>query len=367
VRVLVSGEVHVDYGQIYVESRDDFGADLQECFAGQTNGLCGAAVPGYLFLITGLHTGYIGFTVELHEDRPPLDEAWEEVVEASFRPASPRTALVQWAGENSWDLGLDQIDYRVRYCASGMDQAHQAGTRLEGEMPLDRYLLQLWPARPEPGTVVKQTSGHAEYWHGFAVGLPPPPTPQERAEAERRQRAEAEREAEAVRLAAETRRWGGRLPSTRLSEAGGHAHAVAMLDFDLAEIIAQTDPGIQRSIARWVTRRAYTLAGLAGIGWIAPALQALDQGQALPPPFDEHQQVWDRLFSDPRVPHTTVTLPGGSVSNFLQQAAAVPALFGAVHPDPLHAAFDAVHAAAAAYGDDAYPALFQELRAAFRL
>ena len=87
VRRPVKGEVHVHYGQIYVESDpDSFGPDLAEAFAGQTAGLCGAAIPGTLWLSTGLHTGNVGFTVEVHGQPPPLDAVWEDVVEVSFRP-----------------------------------------------------------------------------------------------------------------------------------------------------------------------------------------------------------------------------------------------------------------------------------------
>jgi hypothetical protein len=141
VRTFVSGQVHVHYSQIYVESGADH-PDLQACFAGQSNGVCGAASPGTLFLTTGLHTGSVGFTVELHEGPPPLDDVWEEVVEASFTPASARVALVQWAGEDSWDLDLTQTCHRVRYCAIGMDAAHATVNRSEDEPELDRYLLQ---------------------------------------------------------------------------------------------------------------------------------------------------------------------------------------------------------------------------------
>lgn len=38
--------------------------------------------------------------------------------------------------------------------------------------------------------------------------------------------------------------------------------------------------------------------------------------------------------------------------NCSRQAFAVPALLGAAHPDPLRAALDAVHAAAASFGVD---------------
>ncbi|WP_433733954.1 hypothetical protein ACQP0C_17585 [Nocardia sp. CA-129566] len=106
---------------------------------------------------------------------------------------------MQWAGEASWELDLKEIDYRVRYCAQGMDQARQKDTRLDDEPLLDRYLLQFWPALPEPDRVVRQTSEIAASWHDHArrrslyspvvSGLrglvrararqqPPPPTPE---------------------------------------------------------------------------------------------------------------------------------------------------------------------------------------------
>ncbi|MFJ9411300.1 hypothetical protein [Streptomyces sp. NPDC101393] len=182
----VEGELHVHYGQIFVESDpDSFGPDLAEAFAGQSGGLCGAAVPGALWLTTGLHTGDVGFTVEVHGQAPPLETAWEDVVEASFRPGSAGSALVLWAGEVSWELGLEETDYRVRYCAKGMDQASQQETRLDHEPQLDCYLLQFWPAPPAPDRVLRRTSAIAAYWHDHARKQPPPPTPAERAEAER--------------------------------------------------------------------------------------------------------------------------------------------------------------------------------------
>ena len=56
MRTLMTGPAWVAYGQIYVESAEGWG-ELGECFGGQQNGLCGAAIGGRLFLITGLHTG----------------------------------------------------------------------------------------------------------------------------------------------------------------------------------------------------------------------------------------------------------------------------------------------------------------------
>jgi hypothetical protein len=170
MRTLFAGSVFVHYGQFYVESAGQHEYDLPQMFAGQVNGLCGAAVPGSLFFITGLHTGDVGLTIELHDAPPAVDDVWEEVVEASFRPTTPRVALVQWAGEASWDLDLVDIDYRVRYCASGMREARERDTLLEDEAMLDRYLVQFWPSAPAPDRVIKQTSEIAAYWHGHASG-----------------------------------------------------------------------------------------------------------------------------------------------------------------------------------------------------
>lgn len=288
-------------------------------------------------------------------------------MEASFTPESARVALVKWAGEAAWDLDLARISYRVRYCAIAMDAARAADNRLEDEPELDRYVLRFWPAAPEPDRVVRQTSEAAAYWHRVVRDLPPPPpppTPEEPAEAERRQRLERERHEEERRRAAELRAWGGRLPSERLRGMIGGGSEVASLDRDLAEAIAAADPRTQRSIARWTARRAYAEAGLAGVGWIAPALDALDQGRDLPPPFDDRAQVWATLFADSRVPRTTVTSMTGE-PDFSQQAMAVPALFVAVGDEPLRAALDALSVATDAFGRGGYQVLFAELRGVF--
>ncbi|MDI3404671.1 hypothetical protein [Streptomyces cavernicola] len=159
----VDGEVHVHYGQIYVVS-DDEQPELEEAFAGQTSGLCGAAVPGALWLVTGLHTGSVGFTVEVHAQEPELGPEWEDVVEVSFRPASADTGLLEWGGAAWYALGVAETDHRVRYCARGMDAGRELDTRLDEEQ-VDRYLLQFWPAPPAPDRVLRQTSKCAAYWH----------------------------------------------------------------------------------------------------------------------------------------------------------------------------------------------------------
>ncbi|MFE9115844.1 hypothetical protein ACFYN9_40460 [Streptomyces collinus] len=303
----VEGDVHVHYGQIYVQSDpDSYGPGLDEAFAGQSAGLCGAATAGALWLNTGLHTGEVGFTVEVHDHAPPLESSWEDVVEVSFRPASADSALVEWAGEDSWDLGLDETDYRVRYCATGMDRARAADTRTAEEPQLDRYLLQFWPAPPEPDRVLKETSRTAAHWHGYARDLPRPPTPAERAEAERRAHLAQETAERERRLARERREWGGRLPSDALRTVGGNVSGLRDFDPGLLHALDAAGPAAQRAVALLAARRACEVAGLTALDWVTGALTALAEGRPLPPPFDDDARMWHTLASDPACPDRTV-------------------------------------------------------------
>ncbi|MFF4963345.1 hypothetical protein ACFY2Z_41560 [Streptomyces sp. NPDC001222] len=422
--------MHVHYGQIYVESDPaSCGPDLAEAFAGQSSGLCGAAVPGALWLMTGLHTGNVGFTVEVHDQAPPLDADWEDVVEVSFHPVSGSSALVQWGGENCWDLDLEVTDYRVRYCAKGMDEANQRDTRMDDEPQLDCYLLQLWPARPALDRVLRQSSANAAYWHDYACQLPPPPTPAERAETERLARLAQEQAERECRIAYERWEWGGQLPSQALRAVGGNVRG--LLDFDpaLVHAIDAADAKVQRGVALLAARRACERAGLTAIDWISAGLTALAEGGPLPPPLDSPDAVWQALETDPRVPDRTVgravapkrppfqppvrddayapvpkpeptaqivgpsaamvKLPGlptpltpqsvgerpyvvevtiGEPDPSLRMSQphmAVPALLGAAETDTLLAALDAVYAAVVTYGED-YRTLLQEIWSACR-
>ncbi|MFI8093581.1 hypothetical protein ACIF9R_35615 [Streptomyces sp. NPDC086080] len=304
----VTGKVYVHYGQIYVESDPDSSTpDLSEVFAGQSGGLCGAAVPGSLWLHTGLYTGNVGFAVEVHDEAPPLDPVWEDVVEVSFHPLSERTSLVQWAGEAAWDLDLARTDYRVRYCARGMDDGYERDTRIAKEPQADSYLLQFWPAPPRPDRVIRQTSQNAAYWHRHARDLPPPPTPKQCAETELAARQAKERAAEERRLHYERWVWGGRSPSEGLRGArGSNVLGLLHFDSDLVHALDAAGPDVQRAVALLAARRACEAAGLTGLPWVAEALTALTQRRPLPPPFDDPSLMWATLRSDPRVPDRSV-------------------------------------------------------------
>ena len=367
MRTLMSQAAQAHYGQFYVDSAEDMPA-MDECFAGQRNGLCGAAVPGFLFLITGRHTGVVGFTVQLHDTRPPEDDSWEEIVEASFRPEG-KTSLQGWGGDGYWPLHLARgASYRVRYCATGMAEGADLGSRPDQDFDAvaDRYLLMFWPAPPEPDAVIKQTSEYAAYWHEFAREQPPPPTPEQRAAAERQARDQREREHEQALLAVEAVEWGGSPPGERLRSLGGNAPYVARLDRPLIDAIAAAGPDTERAVARWVTRRAFAEAGLTSVGWIVSALDALDRGDPLPWPFDgDDQRAWGALFSDERVPSTFVTLPDGGGDGYLQQAMAFPALLATRHRDRLGAVIEALASAVATFGHGRQREVFDEVRQAF--
>ncbi|MFR9722336.1 hypothetical protein ACL02R_03040 [Streptomyces sp. MS19] len=400
VRRPVAGEVQVHDRRIYVVSGPDAARpDLREAFAGQDAGLCGAAVPGAVLLYTGLYSGDVPLVVEVHDGAPALDEDWEDVVEASFRPASDRTRLVRWDGGASWDLGLIRTDYRVRWCARGMDDAVELPAGTTGKLPVDGYLLQFWPAPPAPARVVRQTSDTAEDMHGYARATPR--TPAQQAEAARRTRElfaraaeeRAERAAEARRLHYEEWEWGGRLPSERLRDASG-SNVLGLLRFD-SELVHALDvagPGVQRAVALLAARRACETAGLTGLPWVAHALAELAEGRPLPPPFDDGTRMREALRADPRVPDTSVrgatpperppyvplpskdtghthvevvhmAVPAHTPGLISQPHFALPAVLAAADPAPLVAAIDAVWHALNTFGEHC-PRFLGEIRSA---
>ena len=179
MRILFQGDVRVSYRQLYVQNSDPLPEGFPDgAWAGQENGLCGAAYPGLLFLTTGLHTGNVGFTVESHDQTPPIDDSWEEIVEVSFTPGRAggtgpvggrgRLATRSRAGESSGPgtaLGAWTP-------ASGRPTAVSAGEPDSTSTSSS--------SGPSPSVRIgwcRQTSADAAYWHRFAREQPPPPPP----------------------------------------------------------------------------------------------------------------------------------------------------------------------------------------------
>ena len=168
---LFAGNVEVQYGQAYIELDGAFDGAMDECFCGQSNGLCGAQTPVILFLMTGLHTGIVGFSINLFDADPGIDESWEEIVEVSFRAPKGEITLMEWAADRGVGMAVPSGAYRARYQGRAMQAANELDTNIN-DTPVDSYRLDLWPAPPALDRIVKQTSTIAAYCHDWASSLP---------------------------------------------------------------------------------------------------------------------------------------------------------------------------------------------------
>ncbi|GEM_PF-713022 len=361
MRVLLDQSVGVHYGYMAIEP---FGAgltaELLQARGGQRNGLCGATFPGALSFVVGLHTGSVPVRIELHDDAPPPEPDWEDVVEASLTPVEGEPyALTSFGHAEPLDLPTDR-SLRARWSAHGMDESHRGGPG-EGEQPLDRYLLQLWPAPPAADTVVRWGSEAARYWHGVAERTPPPPTPEERARARIAQEASDRARDEAARRARlereETDAWGGRPPSDDLRAWGWRARQLAGQDRDLVDAIAGLDPEQQRAVATWAATRACERAGILDRPGLATALADIARGATPAAPWTGFGEAWDALF--PAEPDdedgagasgpvaaavATISLGPAAAARtpLAPEAAAIDAVLAAADPHPGTAAAGAV-------------------------
>ena len=357
MEVLFEGEVDVHYRFINVHHvLRDPDWEIGEEYRGQANGLCGAAVPGLLSLVTGLHTGEVGFTVELHAAEPPLDDAWEEIVEVSFTTVQKRMGLHGF--QSQYEFGLPEGDYRVRYCARGMDEGQDEDTLVDGD-PVDFYLLQFWPGRIGGDSILRQTSRAAAYWHRAHRGRPLPP---------------AEQHAEEQCLADEQEQYfrskfGGRIPNARLRALDSYLAGMLAIDRDLLMTLSEVDDDeVLRNVARWSALRALTVAGLADHPNVAVAAAALRAREPIPAPFDDEvgwYSMADEVTSLTCVPH----LPGFRFSEDedepIQQWNALGSLASVSTRDALQAAIGALESAAVAHGAQRYAGLLDDLRTAF--
>ncbi|WP_345394765.1 hypothetical protein [Nonomuraea salmonea] len=120
---------------------------------------------GGAFLVTGLHTGVVGFAVSVADHDPGADtDGYEDIVEVSFRSVAGRLSLHEWGGADEHELPALPAGpgwYRLRYHAQHMDEAAEVDT---SDAVIDRYLLQIWPQAESAPRTVKSTSGQLAYW-----------------------------------------------------------------------------------------------------------------------------------------------------------------------------------------------------------
>src|SRR4051794_16882908 len=163
--LLLDEVVETDYGQfdLVFSHGGGFDGDADRVFAGQLNGLVGAADPRGVYVVLGRRSGGSRIRMARSEGPPADDPAWEDVVEVSATvPPGSEVSWSSWAGESGGPLDVPPGHYRLRVSARGRD----AGAEDEfAEDVVDEYLIELWPAPPTDDVIVRTGSENAAYWH----------------------------------------------------------------------------------------------------------------------------------------------------------------------------------------------------------
>lgn len=166
-RVLLDETVETLYGQMDLVWSDEggFDGDWDRSFAGQVNGLVGAANADGVYINLARPSGGSRVRIVLLDAAPPLPpQSFEDVVEVSTTiPAGVEIRCIAW---DSTVAPLDDIapgTYRVRVSAHGRDAGRQGDT---GEGLLDElYLIELWLSPFAPDQILRVGSESAKYWH----------------------------------------------------------------------------------------------------------------------------------------------------------------------------------------------------------
>ncbi|WP_229069011.1 hypothetical protein [Actinoplanes sp. DH11] len=280
VEVLLDTPVHVHYGFLSLSEADTDPGDPDDARRGQVNGLCGASIPGVLHLKTGLHTGTVQVRVELHTDAPRLDGGWQDVVEVLFSTQADELVLAAFDTVHG-PVDLPPGNYRARFCGADMQRGHDLDTAA-GDDPVDRYLLQFWPAAGVD-RIVRQGSEVAAYWHGLRDDSRSRWTRDElvqRVADLRRQRADREKLESEDEL---DEIWGDDVPhDEELRDAGWFAARLWRHDRALVEALRRADDDLRRAVTAWAIERILLAAGLLQHPWAARAITALRDGTPLP-------------------------------------------------------------------------------------
>ncbi|WP_336211002.1 hypothetical protein [Nonomuraea sp. LPB2021202275-12-8] len=159
--------LHVHYSQAYLIDESDEAEgpeDVPDDHPTHPVGII-RVEEGSAFLVTGLHTGTVDFTVVVADHDPGADrEGFEDIVEISFESEAGQVSLHEW-GQDVHELPPLPAGpgwYRLRYHARGMDEATDGADLSNG--PIDHYLLQIWPAEESLPHVLQSVSGTLRYW-----------------------------------------------------------------------------------------------------------------------------------------------------------------------------------------------------------
>jgi hypothetical protein len=141
----------------------------QDPTAGQRNGLLGASGGNFVSVVGPARFGR--YPVEVRElASPPPVPAWcEDVVEVSYAHSGGELVMGGFSDEQVLG-GLASGSYRVRLCASGLDQAAVETEEDESQTYSSRHLFQIWPAPHAPDEVLRVGSTFAEEAHAGVRG-----------------------------------------------------------------------------------------------------------------------------------------------------------------------------------------------------
>lgn len=123
------------------------------------NGLVSAS-GGAIEVTTGIHTGSVRVTVELHSQRPDVAADWEEIAEISCHSPSGEVLVTHFMDDPA-DLpslaSQGPGPYRLRVHARGRDRA--VDQTLVDDV-VESYLIQSWPAQHQDALLVKATDAY---------------------------------------------------------------------------------------------------------------------------------------------------------------------------------------------------------------
>ncbi|WP_230091246.1 transposase [Rhodococcus sp. AQ5-07] len=258
--------------------------------------------PNFVTIMTGIAYGPASLAIEVLDHEPgeldPSSVEWEVVEEATVKISKPVRAITT-DGELLPDFAKVPIAkgmHTFRVSAQGRD----LNWDLTVTEPTESYLVQVWKVtQPAAMRRLRKTD---TAWNDEIVTHPvrnfwdPDPA------GDATLYLEFGYEQMATWAKEEAIRWGGRPPTDKL-QGQPYAREFAGHDRMLVDALARCRAPKLRRIAAWSARRAYTIAGIAEIDWIRAGLDALDNDDPLPYPFDSRTgaNVWDTFLAEPRI------------------------------------------------------------------
>lgn len=103
-------------------------------------------------LRTGVYSGPVLVSAELCAgEPPPLSDDWADIADVSVEVYDDIRVRGPWDDEPAQTLEVPLGSYRMRVSAIGRNEAYD----LAVQEPVERYLLQFWPASAKPYIAVR--------------------------------------------------------------------------------------------------------------------------------------------------------------------------------------------------------------------